>query len=113
MPPRLPGSTRGSCRTPGASSSSGGRRASDRPRTRWALASVLHDDRAAARHLTDAVATNDRIGAAAFAAVARHELANVLERRGDHARATALRAEATAAGRELEMTVPHDILRRF
>ena len=70
-------------------------------------------DSAAARHLTDAVATNDRMGAAPFAAVARHELATVLAREGDHARAETLHAEAIAAGRELGMALPHDILRRF
>jgi DNA-binding SARP family transcriptional activator/tetratricopeptide (TPR) repeat protein len=77
------------------------------------LAAARRDDSAAARHLTDAVATNDRIGAAPFAAVARHELARVLERQGDHERARALRDEAAAAGRALEMAVPHGILRRL
>jgi hypothetical protein len=77
------------------------------------LAAVRGDDSAAARHLTDAVATNDRMGAAPFAAVARHELATVLAREGDHERAGTLHAEAIAAGRELGMALPHDILRRF
>jgi hypothetical protein len=77
------------------------------------MASALRDDSAAAGHLADAVATDDRIGAAAFAAVARHELAAVLKRRGEHARATTLHAESLAAGQKLGMTVPHDILRRF
>jgi tetratricopeptide (TPR) repeat protein len=77
------------------------------------LASVLRDDGAAERHLTDAVETDDRIGAVAFAAAARHELARVLERRGEHARASTLHAESIAAGRRLGMTVPDDILRRF
>jgi len=77
------------------------------------MASALRDDPAAAQHLADAVATDDRIGAAAFAAAARHALASVLERGGDHARAGTLRAESIAAGRRLGMTVPHDILRRF
>ena len=77
------------------------------------LAALRGDDSAAARHLTEAVATNDRIGAAPFAAVARHELATVLARDGDHERVRTLHDEAIAAGRELGMALPHDILRRF
>jgi hypothetical protein len=75
------------------------------------LAAAMRDDRAAVRHLERAAATNDRLGAVPYAAAARSVLSTVLERRGEHKRATAIREQALAAGQELGMALPHDIVR--
>ena len=71
------------------------------------LAEALGDRAAATAHLEQAVERNDAFGARAFAAAARHALADMLD---DEARAERLRHEADTA---IAITLPNGLLWRL
>jgi hypothetical protein len=74
------------------------------------LAATLGDRPAAVAHLEEAQRRNDSLGAVAFAAAARHALADVVSDRG---RAAALRQEAGAAAAAIGMALPDGLLWRI
>ena len=76
------------------------------PRSLGVMAHALGEVDAAERHLADAVAMEDRMGALPCAALARYEHARVLSARGgpgDRDRALAAAERALAAGRRLDL----------
>jgi DNA-binding CsgD family transcriptional regulator len=76
------------------------------PRSLGVMAFALGEVDAAERHLADAVAMDDRMGALPCAALARYEHARVLSTRGgpgDRDRALAAAERALAAGRRLDL----------
>jgi DNA-binding SARP family transcriptional activator/tetratricopeptide (TPR) repeat protein len=77
------------------------------------LAAMMGDDETAAHHLESSTRINDGLGARPFAAAGRHVLADVLERRGEDARAASLRSQALAVGREVGITLPQHVARFF
>jgi DNA-binding SARP family transcriptional activator len=74
------------------------------------VAATLGDRPAAIGHLEEALRRNDSLGAVAFAAAARHALANLLSDRG---RAENLRQEASAAAASIGMALPDGLLWRI
>ena len=74
------------------------------------LAATLGDPPAAVAHLEEALRRNESLGAVAFAAAARHALADAL---GVGDRAAALRQEAGAAAAAIGMALPGGLLWRL